>query len=60
MSNRELVIDLINKLPSDTPLYDSARKIEFIAGVKDAIAEADQGEGIPIEEVRKLIKGWTA
>jgi predicted transcriptional regulator len=60
MSNRELVIDLINKLPADMPLQDMAREIEFVAGVKEALAESDRGEGVPLEEVEKLIEQWAA
>jgi predicted transcriptional regulator len=60
MSNRELVIDLINKLPEDMPLKDIAREIEFVAGVKEAIAEADRGECVSAEEARRLIKVWTS
>jgi hypothetical protein len=59
MSNRELVIDLINKLPEDTPLADIAREIEFVAGVNEAIAESDRGDGVLAEEARLLIKEWT-
>ncbi len=58
MSNRELVIDLVNKLPEDTSLENIAREIEFIAGVKEAMAQADRGEVIPLEEVEKLIEQW--
>jgi len=60
MSNRELVIDLVRKLPEDTSLENIAREIEFVAGVKEAIAQADRGEGMPIEDVEKLIKQWAA
>jgi len=60
MSNRELVIDLINKLPADTPLQDIAREIEFVAGVKEAIAQATQRKGISIEEARSQVKAWAA
>ena len=60
MSNRELVIDLINKLPADTPLQDMAREIEFVAGVKEAIAQSDRGEGVSVEEARRLLKVWTS
>jgi predicted transcriptional regulator len=60
MSNRELVIDLVKKLPADTPLKDIAREIEFIAGVKEAIAESDRGECVSAEEARRLIKAWTS
>lgn len=60
MSNRELVIDLVKKLPEDMPLTDIAREIEFVAGVKEAIAEADRGEWVSAEEARQLIKAWTS
>ena len=60
MSNRELVIDLINKLPADTPLHHIAREIEFIAGVKEAIAESDRGDGVSVDEARRLLKVWTS
>ena len=60
MSNRELVIDLINKLPADTSLHDIAREIEFVAGVKEGLAQSERGEDIHIEEARRLIKVWTS
>jgi hypothetical protein len=60
MNNRELVIDLINKLPKDTPLQDMAREIEFVAGVKEAIAQSDRGEGVSVDEARRLLKVWTS
>jgi len=58
MSNRELVIDLINKLPENTPLQDIAREIEFVAGVKEAIAQSDRGEGVSVDEARHLVGAW--
>lgn len=58
MSNREIVIELLSKLPEDTPLEDIAREIEFLAGVKIAREQATRREGIPAEEARKLIDTW--
>ena len=46
MSNREIVINLIEKLPEDMPLQDIAREIELIAGVRQAREEAARGEGV--------------
>jgi hypothetical protein len=60
MSNRELVIDLVNKLPENTPLEDIARKIELVAGIKQGLAEAKRREGVSVEEARLLIKEWTS
>ena len=58
VSNRELVIDLVSKLPQDTPLGDIARQIELLAGIDLARKQAKRGEGIPAEQVRKLIDSW--
>jgi hypothetical protein len=59
MSNRELVIDLVKKLPPDTPLKDIVREIEFVAGIQEGIEQSNRGEGISLDEARRLIKTWT-
>jgi predicted transcriptional regulator len=62
MSTRELVLDVMNQLPENAPIEDEEvlERIAFVAGVQEAIAEADRGEGIPLEEVEKLIEKWAA
>lgn len=59
MSNRELVIDLVNRLPEDAPLGDIIEQLRFVAGVQEGLDEANRGEGTPLEEVEKLIHEWT-
>ena len=58
MSNREIAIDLIQKLPEDTSLRDIAREIEFVAGVREGFEQIERGEGVPAEEVRGMIPSW--
>jgi hypothetical protein len=58
MSNRELVIEVVTRLPENTPLTEIAREIEFIAGVQEGRVQARRGEGLPAEEVRKLLHQW--
>lgn len=58
MSNRELVIGLVSRLPEDTPLQDIAREIELLAGIRAAREQAARREGIPAEDVRKLVDSW--
>jgi hypothetical protein len=58
MSNREIVIDLLSKLPEDTSLEEIAREIELLAGITAAREQARRHEGIPAEEARKLIDTW--
>jgi hypothetical protein len=51
MSNKQIVEDLLERIPEDASLHDIAREIEFIAGVRRGLDELDRGERIPIEEV---------
>lgn len=60
MSNRELVIDLVNKLPADTPLAEIIEKLEFIAGVRVGREQAKRRQGVSIDEARRLIREWTS
>ena len=60
MSNREIAIKLINKLPEDTPLQDIAREIELIAGVRKAREEAFRGEGVSPDRAKQLIDSWVS
>ena len=55
MSNREIVINLIQKLPEDMPLQEIAREIELIAGVRKAREEAARGEGVSPEQARQFV-----
>ncbi len=58
MSNREIAIDLIQKLPENVSLHDIAREIEFVAGVREGFQQLERGEGVPAEKVREMIPSW--
>ena len=58
MSTREAVQTILKQLPSDVSLHEVAREIEFIAGVREGMAELDRGEGIPIDQVRAELQTW--
>ena len=60
MSNKELVVDLVRRLPDDASLLDIAREIEFVAGVREGLAQLDRGEGVPLDEVEKQLPSWLA
>ena len=55
MSNRDLVIELVSKLPENTPLDQIAREIELLAGINKAREQARRGEGDPADDVRKFV-----
>ena len=58
MSTREAVQVILKQLPKDVSLHEVAREIEFIAGVQEGFTQLDRGEGVPLEEVRKMIPKW--
>ncbi len=58
MSNKEIVIDMVQRLPEETSLLEIAREIEFVAGVREGFAQLDRGEGVPLEEVEKQLPSW--
>jgi predicted transcriptional regulator len=60
MSNREIVIDLVQKLPENASLHEIAREIEFVAGVREGFEQMERGEGLPAEEVRQMVPTWIA
>ena len=58
MSNREIATDIIGRMPEDASLYEMARELEFVAAVREGLAELDRGEGIPLEEVERRVAKW--
>ena len=58
MGNKQIVEDLLQRIPESASLHDIAREIEFIAGVRQGLAELDRGEGIPIEAVERELPSW--
>jgi len=58
MTNKEIVQDLLRRIPDDSSLQDIARELEFIAAVREGLSELDNGEGVTIEEVEKELPSW--
>jgi len=48
MSTKEVVQDLLQKLTKDV-----AQEIEFVAAVRQGLAQIDRGKRIPIEETKR-------
>ena len=58
MSTKQIVQDLLQKLPEDVSLHDIAQEIEFVAGVRQGLGEIERGERIPIEEIERELPSW--
>jgi predicted transcriptional regulator len=59
MSGKQIVSELLERLPEHATLQDIAKEIEFVAGVREGLEQLDRGEGVPVEEVEKMIASWT-
>jgi predicted transcriptional regulator len=58
MSDKQLVMDLLNRLPADAKLKDIHREIEFLAAIREGEEQADQGKVIPHEQVKREFTSW--
>ena len=58
VSDKELFIDLVRRIPDHATLTEIANEIGFVVGVREGFAQLDRGEGVPLEEVKKQLSSW--
>ena len=58
MTDKEIVQDLLQRMPDDTSLQDIAYELEFIAAVEQGVAELDNGQWVSAEEIERDLIAW--
>jgi len=58
MSDKQIVLDAIRKLPDDAKFDDIAANIELLAKIREGHADADAGRVIPHEQVKREFRSW--
>jgi hypothetical protein len=58
VNTKQIVQDLLRRLPEDVSLHDVAVKIEFISAVRQGLSELDRGERIAIEDIKRELPSW--
>ena len=58
MSVKEQVLQAINRLPDDIDYRDVADEIAFLAAVRDAERDIEQGRLVTNEQIKALIGEW--
>jgi predicted transcriptional regulator len=58
MSDKELVMGLLKKLPANAKLADISKEIEFLAAVREGEVQADRDEVVSHEEIKREFKSW--
>jgi hypothetical protein len=59
MTNKEIVLDLLRRMPDDASLHDIAQRLEFVAAVRQGISELDDSGSISIEQVEPELPPWS-
>ena len=60
MTTKEMAIHTIENLPDDAEWDDIQERINFVAGVRRALRELDEGKGIPHDRVKEESSAWSA
>lgn len=55
---KQIVLDLLEKLPDDVTLERLICELDFRAKLQRGLAQAERGEGIPHEEVVRRLNKW--
>jgi len=58
MSDKELAMDSIRRLPEDARLDTIAERMEFLAAIRKGIDEIERGETVPHDEVKRQLATW--
>jgi predicted transcriptional regulator len=58
MSNKEIVIEAVRKLPEELSLEEIAEEVSVLAAIRKGEEDADAGRTIPHEEVKRRFEGW--
>jgi len=52
---RERMLEVIRELPEDASVDEAIEKLVFLAKIEEGLAQLDQGEGIPHDEVKRRL-----
>ncbi len=55
---KQIVRDLLDRLPDDVSLDEVAKEIQFISAVREGLSELDRDDSVPLEEVEREIPEW--
>jgi hypothetical protein len=59
MSNKDLVIESVRRLPEDVSLQQIVEEIEILARLREAEKASSEGRVHPQARVRELVRQWT-
>lgn len=58
MTIKQIAMKTIEQLPEDASWEDIQERINFVAGVRKALRELDEGKGVPHDKVKEESAEW--
>ena len=58
MSDKQIALESIQRLPEDISLNAIAERLEFLAGIRKGLDQIERGETVPHEEVKRQLATW--
>jgi len=58
VSDKQLALESIQRLPEDASLEAIARRLEFVAGIRKGLDQNERGETVSHEEVKRQLATW--
>jgi hypothetical protein len=58
MSDKQLVLDSIERLPENASLDAIAERVEFMAAIRKGLDQIERGQTIPHDEVKRQLATW--
>ena len=58
MTDKQVVLEAIQRLPDEMSLQDISKKVELLAAIREGEAQANAGEVITLEQLEKNLSGW--
>lgn len=60
MTDREMVLELVAKLPEDVTIRTIIEEIEFLAGLEESVSGVKAGGAASENDLRHQMKQWLA
>lgn len=58
MSDKQMALDSIERLPADASLEVIAERMDFLAAIRKGLGQIERGETIPHDEVKRQLATW--
>ena len=58
MSDKQMVLDSIERLPENASLDVIAERVDFLAAVRKGLDQIERGQTVPHDEVKRQLATW--